>query len=93
MPTILELYGYRVFLWPNEGVPTEPIHFHVCKGDPSFNSAKVWITENGEFVIAKTTKEMTERKLRRLLQDIKPHAIKIATIYTAVTGCADFYEE
>ncbi|HET8828735.1 MAG TPA: DUF4160 domain-containing protein [Pelobium sp.] len=38
MPTILFIYGWRLFFYSNEG--TEPIHVHAQKGDME---CKFWI--------------------------------------------------
>lgn len=93
MPTILELYGYRIFLWSGEGNPLEPVHFHICKGNPRGNTTKIWITDSGGTVVAYRDNDIPEHDLRRLLRALTKHLPKIAAIYTAVTGCADFYEE
>ena len=44
MPTYLRIRGYRVYFWTNES--DEPIHFHICKGNPSHDDTKVWITKD-----------------------------------------------
>ena len=40
MPVILRYKGYRFFFYSNEGVPREPLHVHVRKGE---NLAKIWL--------------------------------------------------
>lgn len=40
MPVILRYKGYRFFFFSNEGMPREPIHIHVRKGE---ETAKFWI--------------------------------------------------
>ncbi len=33
MPTVFRWNGYRFFFFSNEGVPREPMHIHVRKGE------------------------------------------------------------
>ena len=40
MPTIFRHKGYRFFFYSNEGMPREPLHVHVRKGE---NVAKIWL--------------------------------------------------
>ena len=42
---ILDFLGYSFFFWSNEN--GEPPHIHVCKGAPSPNATKFWITKGG----------------------------------------------
>jgi hypothetical protein len=41
MPTILYIYGWRLFFYYNE--LNEPIHIHVEKGDIQVNSGLKWM--------------------------------------------------
>lgn len=50
LPSLFLIGGYRVFFWSNEA--GEPIHVHVCKGAPSDNSAKIWLTRRGGCIVA-----------------------------------------
>ncbi len=45
MPKIFEWDGYKFFFFSNEGIPLEPCHIHVRKGN---SIAKFWINENVE---------------------------------------------
>ena len=40
MPKVFEWNGYKFFFFSNEGIPREPCHIHVRKGD---QSAKFWV--------------------------------------------------
>ena len=44
MPNLFSYSGYVIFFWSNEN--NEPIHVHVCKGNPGANATKIWITKN-----------------------------------------------
>lgn len=50
MPSLFSICGYRVFFWSNED--GEPIHVHVCKGKPSPNATKFWLTSQGGCILA-----------------------------------------
>ncbi len=43
MPVIFRYQGYKFFFYSNEGIPREPIHIHVRKGEAT---AKIWIVPN-----------------------------------------------
>lgn len=45
MPTVYEVYGFKIYFWSNEN--NEPVHFHVSKGSMTSNSTKFWILSNG----------------------------------------------
>ncbi|HDS84691.1 MAG TPA: DUF4160 domain-containing protein [Phycisphaerales bacterium] len=40
MPTVFRHKGYRFFFYSNEGIPPEPLHIHVRKGE---QVAKIWL--------------------------------------------------
>ena len=40
MPTIFLEDGFRFFFYSNEGLPREPVHVHVEKGE---SEAKLWL--------------------------------------------------
>ncbi len=40
MPTVFRARGFRFFFYSNEGLPREPMHIHVEKGDAE---AKYWL--------------------------------------------------
>ena len=41
MPSVFEWSGYKFFFFSNEGIPREPCHIHVRKGE---KAAKFWVT-------------------------------------------------
>lgn len=45
MPQIIQLFGYIIYFWSNEG--NEPVHVHVCKGKPTPNATKIWVKKDG----------------------------------------------
>lgn len=40
MPKVLEVNGYKLFFFSNEGNPLEPAHIHIRKGS---SLAKYWV--------------------------------------------------
>ena len=48
MPQVVRFLGYIIYYWAHE--ENEPIHVHVCKGDPTPNATKIWIQEDGPHI-------------------------------------------
>ena len=48
MPQIFRIGSYIVYIWSDEGLPTEPIHVHVIKGNvhAKFTICPVIMVEN-----------------------------------------------
>lgn len=68
MPTLFEIYGYRVFFWSNE--TGEPVHVHVCKGKPTANATKIWLPPESNPVLANNNSNIPEKELKRILKMI-----------------------
>lgn len=64
MPVFLRYSSYKVYFWVNEN--DEPIHFHISEGPPAANSTKVWILEDGSFLIANNNSKIPFAVLRRI---------------------------
>jgi len=60
--------GYRIFFWSNEN--NEPIHVHICKGKPSSNATKVWLTSKGKCILAHNKSQIPINELKELLDII-----------------------
>lgn len=81
---LLDFLGYSFFFWSNEG--NEPIHIHVCKGAPSPNATKFWITKNGiELVHNKS--QIPESDLKKIVRYILQNRSRI------ITAWFDFFSE
>ena len=65
MPSIFSVGGYRVFFWSNEN--DEPVHVHICKGKPSPNATKVWLTSKGKCVVSNNNSRIPTTELNELL--------------------------
>ena len=68
LPTLFEIYGYRVFFWSNE--TGEPVHVHVCKGKPTANATKIWLPPESNPVLANNNSNIPEKELKRILKMI-----------------------
>ena len=68
MPTIFELYGYKVFFWSNEN--GEPVHVHVAKGKQSGDTTKIWLPPESNPVLANNNSRIPQRDLTRILKAV-----------------------
>lgn len=68
MPSLFFIGGYRVFFWANEN--GEPVHVHVCKGKPSANATKLWLTAQGGCIIANNNGKIPPSDLNELMSII-----------------------
>jgi hypothetical protein len=68
LPSLFLVSGYRVFFWSNEA--SEPIHVHVCKGKPSPNATKLWLTRAGGCIVASNGSDIPAKELRELTEFI-----------------------
>lgn len=74
LPSLFLIGGYRVFFWSNEA--GEPIHVHVCKGTPSENSTKIWLTRRGGCIVANNKSQIPSSTLKDLCEIISAqHAL------------------
>lgn len=65
MPTVYEVYGFKIYFWTEEG--DEPIHFHVSVGDVKFESTKFWVLSDGSMELAHNNSGYNEFELRHLI--------------------------
>lgn len=68
LPSLFLVGGYRVFFWSNEN--GEPIHVHVCKGAPSPNATKLWLTSEGGCILASNGSEIPQPALNEMMDII-----------------------
>ena len=64
LPSSFFIGGYRVFFWCNEN--GEPIHVRVCKGTPTKNSTKIWLTRQGGCIVASNGAAIPSKALNDL---------------------------
>lgn len=68
MPSVFEIFGYKIYFWANEN--SEPIHVHVSKGRPQQNSTKVWLTKRGGCILANNNSRIPEKELNKIIEAI-----------------------
>jgi hypothetical protein len=68
LPSLFQIGGYKVFFWSNEN--NEPIHVHICKGKPSPNTTKIWISSTGGCIISNNHSKIPLNELNQLLEII-----------------------
>lgn len=77
MPTLFEIFGYRIFFWSNEA--GEPIHVYVCRGKPSGNSTKIWLPPDSNPVVANNNSNIPDKDLKRIMKLIALNRDNIIT--------------
>lgn len=71
---LLDFLGYSFFFWSNED--GEPPHIHVCKGSPTSNATKFWITSKGiELVHNKS--QIPQNDLKKIARYIQQNRARI----------------
>lgn len=72
MPKIMEILGYIIYFWSNEGQPAEPLHVHISK-TPNKNGTKIWITSDGDTIIEHNKSMIPPKDLRKLTRIISDY--------------------
>ncbi|MCL2055040.1 MAG: DUF4160 domain-containing protein [Oscillospiraceae bacterium] len=69
MPKLFKLGAFSIFFWSNEG--EEPIHVHVCVGNPYAGATKIWLTRGGGCIIAHNKSRISQNDINELLEIIQ----------------------
>lgn len=77
MPSLFVVSGYKVFFWSNEN--GEPIHVHVCKGVPTSNATKIWLTKLGGCIVASNGSNISKKELSELMEFISAQFFMICS--------------
>ncbi len=77
MPSLFIVSGYKVFFWSNEN--GEPIHVHVCKGVPTSNATKIWLTKSGGCIVASNGSDISKKELSELMEFISAQFFMICS--------------
>lgn len=85
MPNLFNYLGYTIFFWANENL--EPIH--VCKGNPTANSTKIWITKSGDCILANNNSRIPQKDLNRLFKSIQYNFFYIVSEWKSFYGIED----
>ncbi len=65
MPTVLLIFGWRLYFYANEG--NEPIHIHCRKGD---KECKFWLDSDNSDIIEAFSYNMNNRDKREIIKII-----------------------
>ena len=88
MPSLYNVFGYKIYFWTNEN--NEPIHVHVCKGKPSPNATKIWITQYGG-TIAVNSSRIPKKDLVKIEQFIITCIPQITQAWISMFGRITYY--
>ena len=75
MPKIVEVYGYKIYFYSNEG--DEPCHVHVTKDHKT--DSKIWIEP--EIKIAHNDAKISKKNLKNILDWLDAHKDDILTAW------------
>lgn len=79
MPSIFEIFGYKIYFWSNEN--DEPIHVHISKGKPTPNSTKIWLTKKGGCILANNNSKIPSKDLTILFEAIASNYFFIIEVW------------
>lgn len=88
MPSLFNIFGYKVYFWTNEN--GEPIHVHVCKRNPSAKATKIWITQYGGTVV-KNYSKIPKKDLVKLEEFIRSNIPSITQAWINIFGSISYY--
>lgn len=91
MPQVFKVGSYWIYFWVKEGVPLEPIHVHIAEGRPSANATKVWITRNGNCLIANNNSNIPVSVLRNIVRIIEARSEEVITLWEETFGKISYY--
>lgn len=72
MPKLMEILGYIIYFWSNEGQPSEPLHVHIAK-IPNNNGTKIWIKSNGDIKVEHNKSKIPAKDLKKLTKTISDY--------------------
>lgn len=88
MPSLFTAFGYKVYFWTSEN--NEPVHVHICKGKPSQNSTKVWITSSGGTLVINSSR-IPKNDLSKLERYIQANSAYICQAWLNYFGYLTYY--
>ncbi len=92
MPKFMELFGYNIYFWSNEGFPLEPIHIHVSK-NPHQNATKIWILNDGTTQLDNNKDNIPSKDLKRILRTVSLFSEDIISLWKDHFGEVSYYNE
>ena len=89
MPSLFSIFGYKVYFWSNEN--GEPVHVHICKGNPKSNATKVWLTSSSGAILANNSSKIPNKDLNKILKFIALNHNNICIEWNNRFGYISFY--
>lgn len=77
MPQVFKVGSYWIYFWANEGKPNEPVHVHVSEGNPRENATKIWITSNGNCLLAHNNSHIPKKILSNIMRIIEARSDEV----------------
>lgn len=82
MPNYMNILGYHIFFWSNEGEPLEPVHVHVSK-NVSSNSTKIWICSDGNIEVTNNNSNIPDSDFKKIKKTISQYADDIVNKWSS----------
>lgn len=92
MPIVINLFGYKIYFWTNEGKPLEPIHVHVAE-KPHKNATKIWLLSTGKVKLANNNSKIPSKDLKRICNTIEIFHDKIERKWQDKFGKLKYYDK
>ena len=92
MPTVDELFGYKIWIFTKEGFPLKPIHLHIGK-NVSYTEAKVWIHKSGKTKLDDITGTIPKKDLERIQKTIELWSEKYMELWKEIHGEISYKKE
>lgn len=83
MPTIININGYRVIIWPDDHAPP---HVHIFKGD---GEMKISIGNNGELPRLITIHHLSKQEVRQAFEIVAENQNVLLTAWEKIHGKYD----
>ena len=77
MPKLYKLGQYSVFFWSDEN--GEAIHVHICIGSAMPNATKIWLTANGDCIVAHNRSKIPRSDLNEIIESIRTNHLLICS--------------
>lgn len=84
MPNLYDYLGYTIYFWSNENF--EPIHVHVSKGSARGKSTKIWLTKNGNCIVANNGSDIPQKDLRKIIRSLESNFFYIVSEWKSFYG-------
>ena len=83
MPIFMELFGYGIYFWSNEGNPLEPIHVHVSKS-PHSNATKIWLLSDGSVQLENNNDNIPSKDLKKIMRSVSEFSDDIIELWLSI---------